>query len=215
MTKQLILSALVIVGLVNAQWVTSTTNIPNSSNLSGYIDGKLNFQLSGTTGCAAVNGTIGKDVCTDSAGKVYVPSVSGTPATWVQIPTLPLLQAQVPSSGFGVAFGSPSNSSALTAGGTSTAYLTIPKACTINGWNITVDAGTITFDVWKIATGTAIPTISNTIVASAFPALASGTAVHSTTLTGWTTAVAANDIVGINIKTVATAKYASLIVGCQ
>ena len=113
---------------------------------------------------------------------------------------------------FGTTFGD-TTTSALTAG--SVVYFTVPYACTISAWNITVDAGTVTFDVWKIATGTAIPTVSNTITASALPALAGGTALHSTTLTGWTTAVAANDIIGIQLKTVATAKYAAINLECD
>jgi hypothetical protein len=104
---------------------------------------------------------------------------------------------------------------ALTSGSTQTTYFTVPFACTIAAWNITVDTGTITFDIWKIATGTAIPTVSNTITASALPALSTGTAVHSTTLTGWTTSVSANDIFGININTVATATKASLTLQCN
>ena len=39
--------------------------------------------------------------------------------------------------------------------------------------------------------------------------------IHSTTLTAWTTAVAANDIFGIQLKTVATAKFAELDIQCN
>jgi hypothetical protein len=105
--------------------------------------------------------------------------------------------------------------SALTSGATQTTYFTVPFACTITAWNITVDTGTITFDIWKVATGTAIPTSGNSITAAALPAISSGTAVHSTTLSGWTTSVAANDIIGVNINTVATATKASLVVQCN
>jgi hypothetical protein len=105
--------------------------------------------------------------------------------------------------------------SALTSGASSTAYFTVPFACTIAAWNATVDTGTITFDVWKIATGTAIPTVANTITAAALPAIASGTALHSITLTGWTTAVSANDIFGVNINTVSSATKASLVLQCN
>jgi hypothetical protein len=113
---------------------------------------------------------------------------------------------------FGTTFGD-TGGSALTSG--SVVYFTVPYSCTISAWNATVDAGTVTFDVWKIATGTAIPTVTNTITASALPAISTGTALHSTTLTSWTTSVAANDIVGIQLKTVATAKYAELDVECD
>ncbi len=93
-------------------------------------------------------------------------------------------------------------------------YLTVPFACTITGWSIQVDAGTDTVDVWKIAAGTAIPTVSNTITASALPAISTGTVLQSTTLTGWTTTVTANDIIGVNLKTTATTGYISFQLGC-
>jgi hypothetical protein len=102
---------------------------------------------------------------------------------------------------------------ALTVG--TVTYFTHPSACTIAAWNITVDTGTITIDVWKIATGTAIPTVANSITASALPAISSGTAIHSTTLTGWTTAVAANDIFGVEINAVSGATKASLVLQCN
>ena len=105
--------------------------------------------------------------------------------------------------------------SALTSGASQTTYFTVPFACTIQAWNITVDTGTITFDIWKIATGTAIPTVANTITASALPAISTGTAIHSTTLTGWTVSVSANDIFGVNVNTVSTATKASLILQCS
>jgi len=76
------------------------------------------------------------------------------------------------------------------------------------GWDIVVDAGTATVDVLKVATGTAKPTAS--IAASALPAISTGTAIHSTTLTSWTTSVAANDIIGFNLTAVATAKYITI-----
>jgi len=132
--------------------------------------------------------------------------ISGT-ATAAQIPSNVRIRA--------IGAGFDGSGSALTSGATATSYFTVPFACTISAWNITVDTGTITFDVWKVATGTAIPTSGNSITASALPAISSGTAVHSTTLTGWTTSVAANDIFAVNINTVASATKASLIVECD
>lgn len=92
----------------------------------------------------------------------------------------------------------------------------VPFGCTINAWNLAVSpSGTATVDVWKIASGTAIPTVTNTITASAVPAIATGTALHSTTLTGWTTAVTANDLVIFNMSAVATATSVTITLGCQ
>jgi hypothetical protein len=94
-------------------------------------------------------------------------------------------------------------------------YFTVPFACTISAWNITVDTGTATIDVWKSATGTAIPTVTNTIAAAATPAISTGTALHSATLTGWTTAVNANDIFAFQLKAVSNATLASLVLECD
>ena len=96
-----------------------------------------------------------------------------------------------------------------------TTYFTVPFACTIAAWNITADTGTVSFDVWKIATGTAIPTVANTIMTGGYLALASGTAVHSTTLTSFTTTtVSANDIFGINLEAISGATEVSLVMQC-
>lgn len=103
--------------------------------------------------------------------------------------------------------------SAITSGAT-TYFRYVHGACTVNAWNVTVDTGTITIDVWKVASGTAIPTVANTITGSATPAIAANTAVHSTTLTGWTTAVAQNDIFGVSVTAVSGATTASVDVQC-
>lgn len=104
--------------------------------------------------------------------------------------------------------------SAITNGKT-TYFTYVHSACTVKAWNVTVDTGTITIDVWKVASGTAIPTIADTITGSATPAIASNTVVHSTTLTGWTTSVAKNDIFGVSVTAISGATTASLDVECQ
>ncbi len=72
-------------------------------------------------------------------------------------------------------------------------YWTCPFAGTISAWNLTVDAGTITIKIWKIATGTAHPTSADSINTSGI-ALSAGTHLHSTDLSDFTTtAVAAGD----------------------
>jgi hypothetical protein len=135
---------------------------------------------------------ISGDYSVDSAGHGTVSKVNGKTLT------LP----------YGCAVGDPAGSALATG---VLCYIVVPMAGTITGWDIVVDAGTATVDVWKIATGTAKPTVTNTITASALPAIATGTAIDSTTasipLTGWTTAVATKDILGFNLGTVATAKY--------
>lgn len=82
----------------------------------------------------------------------------------------------------------------------------VVRAGTITGWTIeaTGVSPTATFDVWKIASGTALPTVANTIMGTK-PALTTGNAVKSTTLTGWTTSIAAGDILIINVDAVTAA----------
>lgn len=159
-------------------------NIPVDSGIPDTAAGIL----AACTGCAPLN-----------SAALVTPTIDGTTS------------ATLRTRDFGTSFGD-TGASALTSG--SVVYFTVPYACTIAAWNITVDAGTVTFDIWKAATGTAIPTVSNTITASAKPALSTGTAIHSTSMTGWTTTVAANDIFGIQLNTVATAKYAEIDLQC-
>jgi len=186
--------------------------------------------------------------------------------------------------GIGMAFGM-TGGTALSAGATQ--YVTVPFACTIVGWNMTVDAGTATADVWKLAAGpsdwagtsgtvntggtgvtwltgstfpadaagrsivinsvtytvasvtsptvlvlttsagsqsgvafagpgSSIPTVTNSIVAAAYPAVASGTFAGSTAVSTWTKAVTKNDVFGFNVKTVAGGTAAlSVVLECQ
>jgi hypothetical protein len=84
-----------------------------------------------------------------------------------------------------------------------TGYWTCPYAGNITAWNLNVDAGTITVKIWKVATGTAAPTNANSINTSGL-SLSTGTAIHSTTLSDFTTtAVAAGDIFACEITAVA------------
>jgi hypothetical protein len=96
------------------------------------------------------------------------------------------------------------------------AYITNPPACTISAFNITVDTGTISFDVWKVATGTAIPTVSNSILTGGFLQISTGTAIHSTsTALFTTTTVSANDIFGFEIEAVSGATQATINLECD
>jgi hypothetical protein len=88
-----------------------------------------------------------------------------------------------------------------------TRYFVAPYNATITGWSIVAEGTnpTCTIDVWKIASGTALPTVANTITASAIPALSTGNVIRSSTLTGWTTAITAGDILAFNIDAAANA----------
>ena len=108
------------------------------------------------------------------------------------------------------------NGTALTAGATITYFVTVPFACTIAGWDVSTDAGTASFDVWKVATGTSAPTSAATILTGGY-LVNSGTSIHSTSTSLFTTtAVAAYDIIGINLQAVASSpKVATLGIECN
>jgi hypothetical protein len=165
------------------------------------------FTVSGSP--VTTSGTLTATLGTQAANVVFAGPTSGGAVA----PTFrSLVAADVPAAlrvrAVGTTFGD-TTGSALTAG--SVVYFHVPFAGTITAWNITVDAGTATIDIWKIAVGSAVPTIANTITAAALPAIASGTAIHSTSMAGWATSVAANDIIAFQLKTVATAKFVSIV----
>jgi hypothetical protein len=99
----------------------------------------------------------------------------------------------------------------------SVCYARAPHACQITGWSILAQgtAPTTTIDVWKASAGTTLPSAAGTIAASAKPALATGNAVASSTLTGWTTAVAANEILGFKVDAIANATWIEVRLTCQ
>ena len=89
-------------------------------------------------------------------------------------------------------------------------YIEVPYSGTIIEWKIISDvSGSITFDVWK--SNAAVPTNANSITASAKPTLTTAQRATSTTLTGWTTGVAADDVFGFEVESATTITKATLI----
>jgi hypothetical protein len=168
-----------------------------------------------TTWTCTVNGAAPTATCPIPIGQIASFGVDPASATnWI-VDITPTSTAQTPVRGISFTIGDPAASAALTVSSTTTDYLTIPFSCTIQAYNLAIDAGTITVKFWKIATGTAIPSSGNSINTSGV-AIASGTAIHSATLSDFTTtAVAANDIMAMNVTAVATAKYVTGTLQCQ
>jgi hypothetical protein len=81
----------------------------------------------------------------------------------------------------------------------------IPFACTINSVTLLADqAGSIVVDIWKDTFANYPPTVADTITAAAKPTLTAATKSEDTTLTGWTTAIAAGDTLRFNIDSITT-----------
>lgn len=91
------------------------------------------------------------------------------------------------------------------ANGTSSICVPVTFSGTITAYTITVDTGTCTITTWKKATGTAIPTVSDSISTSGV-AISTGTVIRSTTVTDFTsTTVTANDLFIAHVTAIASA----------
>jgi hypothetical protein len=92
-------------------------------------------------------------------------------------------------------------------------YITVPFSGTIVQATLVGDVtGSIVIDVWKLAFSTsALPTVANTITASAKPTLSSAKGSQDSTLTGWTTSVSAGDTFGFNVDSCTTTTKATLV----
>lgn len=96
-----------------------------------------------------------------------------------------------------------------------TIYFAVPFGCTIQSWDMTVDTGAASVDIWKVPNGSLNPTSANSITGGNSPAVSQGQHVHSTNLSGWTTSVSAYDEFGFYIRNASGATQASLVMRCQ
>lgn len=167
------------------------------NNVPGTYKTSLQNISSILAGVASFNGRTGAVV--PAAGDYTFSEILGLIAT-AQLPVNSTLRE--------VSFSLDGQGSPITSGGTW--YLAaVPFAGTITGWNIVADiSGSIVVDVWK--TNAAVPTVANTITASALPTLSSAQAAFGGAVTGWTTAVAVGDVFAFHVNSAATLTKLSL-----
>ncbi len=92
-------------------------------------------------------------------------------------------------------------------------YVTIPYACTIQGWTLTADiSGSIVIDVWKVAYASFPPTVSNPIAGSEKPTITSSNKGQDLSLSTWTLADSAGDVIGFNVDSCTTITKATLVI---
>jgi len=91
-------------------------------------------------------------------------------------------------------------------------YISVPYACTINSVTLLADqSGSCVIDVWKDTYANYPPTVADTITAAAKPTISAATKSQDTTLTGWTTSIAADDVLGFNVDSASTLTRVHLI----
>lgn len=89
-------------------------------------------------------------------------------------------------------------------------YVICPYSGQIIGATLVADqSGSCVIDVWKAAYPT-VPTVANTITASALPTLSSAQITRDLTLASWATLVQANDVFGFNLNSVTTIQRVTL-----
>jgi len=84
-------------------------------------------------------------------------------------------------------------------------HLEIPFACTINQVTMLADqSGSIVVDIWKDSYANFPPTDADSITAAAPPTISAAQKSQDGTLTDWTTAITAGDILAFNVDSIAT-----------
>lgn len=88
----------------------------------------------------------------------------------------------------------------------------VPRKSIIKGVSLLTEGsvtGSCQIDIWKIAFGSYPPTSGNSIVGSNPPKIVSGVDYRDTTLTGWTTSLAAGDTIKFNL--VSTSLFTQIV----
>src|SRR5262245_11973383 len=177
------------------------------------IDNQLT-RFDGTTGklVQASNATL------DDAGVLIAAGLGGTPLNASQLTSGTVPSARLPARVGAVGLIIDGGSSAITTG--VKGFLRVPFAGTITGVTLlstdaSATAGSIVVDLWKDTYATYPPTVADSICASAKPTLASANKSEDTTLTGWTTAITAGDVLGINVDSASTVTRVTLLLTVQ
>ncbi|MGH9909670.1 MAG: phage tail protein [Nitrososphaerales archaeon] len=136
----------------------------------------------------------GVPVCTNIPTNAQALVYNSTDACWK--PTTLLDTSMI-----GIEFVIDGGGSAITTG--VKGDLEIPFNCTINRWTLVANqSGSIVVDVWKDSFANAPPTVADSITASAKPTVSSAEKAQSSTLTGWTTTITADDVLRYNVDSI-------------
>lgn len=88
----------------------------------------------------------------------------------------------------------------------------LPFSGAIEAWTVLGDqSGSIVVDVWKDTYANFPPVVADTITAAAKPTLTAAAKAEDTTLTGWTKAVAAGDVLRFNVDSASTVTRVTVV----
>src|SRR5262245_13937178 len=164
------------------------------------------------TQVARFDGTSGKlikasNVTIDDGGTLVATSLGGTPLNASQLTSGTVPSARLPARIGAIGLIIDGAGAVLTTG--VKGFLRVPFACTITAVTLlstdaSATAGSIVVDIWKDSYSNYPPTVADTITASAKPTLSSAAKSEDTTLTGWTTSIAAGDVLGFKVDSAST-----------
>ena len=90
-------------------------------------------------------------------------------------------------------------------------HIRVPFGCDINRNSLLADqSGSIVIDIWKDTLANFPPANGDSITASAPPTITTDTDSEDATLTGWTTAITADDILAFNVDSVTSIQRVTL-----
>jgi hypothetical protein len=186
---------------------------------SGTLTGALATQNANTIFAGPTNGTaaqptframVAADLVNNGANPtatIGASAVNGSATTWMRSDAAPALGANFRTAD--ISFVIDGGGSAITTG--IKGDLQINFDCTIQANTVLLDqSGSIVIDVWKDTYANYPPTVADTICASALPTVSSATKSTDSTLTGWTTTIAAGDTLRFNVNSVTSATRALL-----
>lgn len=205
-------------GNTGATGVTGPTGPTGSTGATGGgITGSTggtgqtgNTGAAGGTGAAGATGAAGPTGATGQTGRVGNTGATGPAGSASDTGATGATGATGPTGSTGstgtAALVFVFDGSGSTPSANSTADLYVPFACTINSATLQGDqTGSAVVDVWVAAFSTSsAPTVANTITASDLPTLSSAIGSSDSTLTGWTTTIAAGSWVRVNLNSAST-----------
>ncbi len=96
------------------------------------------------------------------------------------------------------------------------ARFSVPKDLTITQVTLLADqTGSIVIDIWKDTYANYPPTDADTITGGSEPTIAAALKYQDGTLSGWTTALSSGDTIIVNIDSVTTITYCTMILKVQ
>ncbi len=150
-----------------------------------------------------------------------IPSAGVPPANWLFATMAPsgtqLFSCTLAQIGAGIAAGAHTIVYVIDGGGTTIStgvagQTMLTFSATIKGvWLLADRTGSIVVDIWKVPFAGYPPTGANSICASDLPTIATAQSSSDTALTGWTTAIAANDTFMFNVNSVTSLQRVTVI----